>query len=60
VYHIPDDYMAQFSMLCDYIQQGRAQHVKLIENLGKFVDVNRCINLYIGNLYYVRDLYDVR
>jgi hypothetical protein len=26
---------------------------KLIGNLGKFVDINRCINLYIGKLYCV-------
>jgi hypothetical protein len=24
VYHIPDHHMAQFPMLCDYIQEGRA------------------------------------
>jgi hypothetical protein len=26
---------------------------KLMGNLGKFVDINRCINLYIGKLYFV-------
>jgi hypothetical protein len=33
---------------------------KLIGNLGKFVDVNRYINLYIGKLYCVQNLYGVR
>jgi hypothetical protein len=28
VFHIPDGHMAQFSMLCDYILQGRAQQAK--------------------------------
>jgi hypothetical protein len=33
---------------------------KLIRNLRKFVDVNRCINLYIKKLYCVRNMYGVR
>jgi hypothetical protein len=33
---------------------------KLIRNLRQFVDANRCINLYIGKLYYVQNMYDVR
>jgi hypothetical protein len=33
---------------------------KLIRNLSKFVDVHRCINLYIEKLYCVRNMYSVR
>jgi hypothetical protein len=32
---------------------------KLIRNLSKFVDVNRCINLYIGKLYCIPSMYVV-
>jgi hypothetical protein len=48
VYHTPDGHMAQFPALYDYIEQERA---KQLETHRKFVDVYRCINLYIGNLY---------
>jgi hypothetical protein len=33
---------------------------KLIRNLRKFVDVIRCINLYIGKLYCLQNMYGVR
>jgi hypothetical protein len=49
-YHTHDGDMAQFPALCDYIHQGRANQ---LETHMKFVDVNRCINMYIGKLYCV-------
>jgi hypothetical protein len=56
-YHVFDGHMAQFPALCDYIEQGWA---KQLETQRKFVDLYRCINLYIGNLYHIWNLYDVR
>jgi hypothetical protein len=40
--------------------KGKHSRQKRIRNLRKFVDVIRCINLYIGMLYYVRNMYGVR
>jgi hypothetical protein len=42
--------MTQYLALCDYIEQVLA---KQLETHRKFVDVYRCINLYIGNLHRV-------
>jgi hypothetical protein len=44
------------SFLCYVITYNKDEQSrwKLIVNLGDFVDVNRCINLYIRNLYGVR------
>jgi hypothetical protein len=56
VYHTPNGHMTQFPMLCDYLEQGRA---KQLETHRKYVDVYRCINMYIGNLYHVQNLYGV-
>jgi hypothetical protein len=33
--------------------KGEQPRQKCIRNLRKFVDMIRCINLYIGKLYYV-------
>jgi hypothetical protein len=49
-YHTPDGHMTQYLALCDYIEQVLA---KQLETHRKFVDVYRCINLYIGNLHRV-------
>jgi hypothetical protein len=48
VYHIPYGHMTQFSALCDYIDQGRS---KQLETHKKFVDIYRCINLYVYETY---------
>jgi hypothetical protein len=50
------------SFLRYVITYSKDEHIrqKLIGNLGKFVDVNRCINMYIGKLYCVQNMYDVR
>jgi hypothetical protein len=56
-FHIPNGHMAQFLALCDYIQQGRATQA---ETHKKFVDVIRCINLYIEKLYCARNMYGVQ
>jgi hypothetical protein len=41
------------SLLCyvNTYNKDKQSRWKLMGNLGKFVDVNRYINLYIGNLY---------
>jgi hypothetical protein len=50
------------SFLCYVITYNKDEHSrrKLIRNLGKFVDVHRCINLYIWKLYCVQNMYGVR
>jgi hypothetical protein len=40
VYHTLDGHMAQFSMLCDYIQQGR---VKQLKTHKKFKKICGCL-----------------
>jgi hypothetical protein len=46
-YHTSDGHMAQFPY-----NKDKQNSWKLIENLRKFVDVYRCINLYMGNFVY--------
>jgi hypothetical protein len=50
------------SFLCYVITYNKDEQSRQtnIWNLGKFVDVNRCINLYIEKLYCVWNLYGVR
>jgi hypothetical protein len=40
--------------------KGEHNRQKRIRNLRKLLDVHRCINLYIGKFYCVRNMYDVR
>jgi hypothetical protein len=40
VYHVPDGHIAQFPVLCDYIEQGRA---KQLETHKKFKEVCGCL-----------------
>jgi hypothetical protein len=49
------------NFLCYVIIYIKDEHSrqKLIRNLRKFVDMNRCINLYIGKFYCVRNMYGV-
>jgi hypothetical protein len=58
-FHIPDGHMAQF--LRHVITYTKDEHSrrKLIRNLRKFVDVHRCINLYIEKLYCVQNIYGI-
>jgi hypothetical protein len=39
-YHVPDSHMAQFPMLCDYIEQGRAEQ---LETHRKFKEICGCL-----------------
>jgi hypothetical protein len=50
------------SLLCYVItyRKGEQRRQKRIRNLRKFVDVIRCINLHIGKLYCVWNMYGVR
>jgi hypothetical protein len=34
-FHIPDGHMAKFSALCDYIEQGQAQHAETHKKFKK-------------------------
>jgi hypothetical protein len=43
--------LLRYVITCNKDEQSRW---KLIGNLRKFVDVNRCINFYMGNLYGVQ------
>jgi hypothetical protein len=38
-FHIPDGHMTQFPVLCDYVDQGQAQHV---ETNKKFKQICGC------------------
>jgi hypothetical protein len=39
-YHVPDDHMAQFPVLCNYIEQGRS---KQLETHRKFKEICGCL-----------------
>jgi hypothetical protein len=39
-YHVPDGHMAQFSVLCDYIEQGRSKQLKTHR---KFKEICGCL-----------------
>jgi hypothetical protein len=47
----------RYVIICN--KDNHSRHT-LIKNGRKFMDVNRCINLYIGKLYYVQNMYGVR
>jgi hypothetical protein len=49
------------SFMCYVTTYTKYEHNrrKLIRNLRKFVDIHRCINLYIRKLYCVQNMYGV-
>jgi hypothetical protein len=55
MYHVPDGHMTEFPT--DYIKQGWAKH---LETHRKFVDFYRFLDMFIWNLYGVRNLYGIR
>jgi hypothetical protein len=56
-----DSICCSASFLCYVItySKGEQRRQKHIRNLRKFVDVIRCINLYIGKLYCVQNMYGI-